>query len=516
MWDILTIWSESAALSLAIWIALAMVVLYFGRPHAHQLLRSTGRAVDHGLRLASASLRQLEQRVAARNRDVLLAQGREATEQAIEREFTRVKTVVDRELAQYPELHRELADTLEKVETDYQESTQNPPLPPEWSQVASTISALPASGDPAVTRILNEIKSSVESARKEAQKAYQKDAQERHRILSSMAPHWRGLKQNMEKVQRTITGLEDRATKIDRHMADYEAMRNGDDQAVHQLTASSITQFFIAALVLAVAAFGGLINFHLIALPMSEMVGGGAYFAGMPVSDIAALVIIMVEISMGLFLLEALGVTGLFPMIGRMDDRLRRRMGIAALVILVIFASIEASLAYLRDLLILDQQALTQSLAGAEIADQQFRWIPSIAQMVLGFVLPFALAFVGIPLESFVQSLRTVLGLLLQGVLRTLRVVLRMAGVTASHLSRMLVSLYDLFVMLPLGIERMVTGGVRAARPDPGAPESHSDGAGSTAEQGGRLAGRFGRGRKRGGKRDTAGGIDPEPTLSEA
>ena len=511
MWDILTVWSESAALSLAIWIALAMVVLYFGRPHAHQLLRRTGRALDHALRLAAASLRQLEQRVAARNRDVLLAQGREATEHAIEREFTRVKSVVDRELAQYPELHRSLADILEKIETDYQNATQNPPLPPEWSQVASTISALPDSGDPAVSRILKEIKSAVESARKEAQKAYQKDAQERHRILSGMAPDWRGLRQTMDKVQRTITGLEERATRIDRHMADYEAMRRGDDQAVHQLAASSLTHFFIAALVLAVAAFGGLINFHLIALPMSEMVGGGAYFAGMPVSDIAALVIIMVEISMGLFLLEALGITRLFPMIGRMDDRLRRRMGIAALVILVIFAGIEASLAYLRDLLILDQQALTQSLAGAEIADQQFRWIPSIAQMVLGFVLPFALAFVGIPLESFVQSLRTVLGVLLLGALRTLRVVARMTGVTANHLSRMLVSLYDLFVMLPLGVERMVAGGVRAARPD-----AESEAAGSTAEEGGRLAGRFGRGRKRGGRRETGGGVDPEPTLSEA
>jgi hypothetical protein len=514
MWDILTIWSDSAALSVAIWLAVAMVVLYFGRPHAHQLLRSTGRAIDHALRLAAASLRQLEQRVSARNRDVLLAQGREAAEHAIEREFTRVKSVVDRELAQYPELHRRLEDTLEQVETDYQNSTRNPPLPPQWSEVASTINALPTSGDPSVTRILNEIKSSVENARKETQKAYQKDCQERHKILSGMAQHWRGLKQNMDKVHRTITGLEDRATKIDRHMAHYEAMRNGDDKAVHQLTASSLTQFFVAALVLAVSAFGGLINFHLIALPMSEMVGGGAYFGGMPVSEIAALVIIMVEISMGIFLLEALGITSLFPMIGRMDDRMRKRLGIAAFTILVIFASIESSLAYLRDLLIMDQQALQQSLAGAEIADQQFRWIPSIAQMMLGFILPFALAFVGIPLESFVQSLRTVLGLIFLGAVRALRVVLRMAGATANHLSKVLISLYDLFVMLPLGIERMVTGRARAERAQGEAEAEGGDAAAS--RQGRRASGDSGRARKRGGRREPSGSVDAEPTPSEA
>ncbi|MBA1146597.1 hypothetical protein H0Z60_05950 [Ectothiorhodospiraceae bacterium WFHF3C12] len=514
MWDILTIWSESAALSLAIWIVLAMVVLYFGRPHAHQLLRSTGRAIDHALRLAAASLRQLEKRVSARNRDVLLAQGREATEHAIEREFTRVKAVVDRELAHYPDLHRRLEDTLEKVESDYQNATHNPPLPPEWSEVASTISALPSSGDPAVTKILNEIKSAVENARKETLKTYQKNTQERHKILGGMAPHWRSLKQNMEKVQQKISGLDGRAAKIDRHMADYEAMRNQDDKAVHQLTASSLTQFFIAALVLAVSAFGGLVNFHLIALPMSEMVGGGAYFAGMPVSEIAALVIIMVEISMGIFFLEALGITSLFPMIGRMDDRLRKRMGIAALVILVLFASIEASLAYLRDLLIMDQQALTQSLAGAAIADQQFRWIPSIAQMMLGFILPFALAFVGIPLESFVQSLRTVLGLLFLGLLRAARVVLRMVGVTANHLSKMLISVYDLFVMLPLGIERMVTGAQARSAGGKQLSESADDTDTDTREHG---AGSSTRSRSRRGRREeAAGGAQPEPTPTEA
>ncbi|MDZ7828124.1 MAG: hypothetical protein U5K33_01125 [Halofilum sp. (in: g-proteobacteria)] len=490
---------------MAIWIALAMVVLYFGRPHAHQLLRSTGRAMDHALRLAAASVRQLEQRVTDRNRDVLVAQGSEAAEQAIEREFARVKSVVDRELGHYPELHRRLEATLEKIESDYQASTHNAPLPPEWSEVAATISALPSSGDPAVNKILDQIKGAVESAQKETLKAYQNNTRERHKILGGMAPQWRSLNQNMEKVHKTIGGLDERAAAIDRHMANYESIRNRDDKAVHALTASSMTQFFIASLVLIVSAFGGLINFHLIALPMSEMVSGAAYFGGMPVSDIAALVIIMVEISMGIFLLEALRITNLFPMIGRMDDRMRKRMGIAAFTILVIFASIEASLAYLRDLLILDTQALTQSLAGAEIAEAQFRWIPSVAQMMLGFILPFALAFVGIPLESFIQSLRTVLGLIFLGILRFLRVTLRIIGGAANHLSKMLISLYDLFVMLPLGIERMVAQNAPAARKRGGDDEKKGE------------AGKAGRAHKReGGKRGRSADVEPDLTPTEA
>ncbi len=454
--DILYIWSASPALSLAIWLVIAVTVLYLGRPHAHQLLRGTGRAVHGALRLAAASIRRLEQRVIERNREVLLAMGREATEKAIEREFSRVNAVIERDLSHYPALHRKLAETLQRVEADYHASTHDAPLPPAWSEVVDTISSLPSSGDPAVVKVLENIRSVVENAHHETLTAWQKSTNERHRLLSKMQPEWRTLNHTMEKVQRTITGLEERAKRIDSHMAHYESIRNADERAVHTLTSSSLTQFFIATLVLVIAAFGGLINFHLIALPMSEMVGGASYIGAMRASDVAALVIILVEITMGIFLLEALQITRLFPMIGNMDDRMRKRMAVAAFTILFIFASIEASLAYMRDLLALDREALQQSLAGAAVAEAQFRWIPSIGQLVLGFVLPFALAFVAIPLEAFVHSLRTVVGLVVVGVLRTLRLMVRLLGGTADHLSKMAVSLYDLFVMLPLSIERLV------------------------------------------------------------
>ncbi|QKT02993.1 hypothetical protein HUS23_03800 [Ectothiorhodospiraceae bacterium 2226] len=454
--DILYIWSSSPALSLAIWLVLIVTVLYLGRPHAHQLLRGTGRAVYGSARVAARSIRQLEQRVRERNRDVLLAMGREATEKAIEREFSRVHTLVARDLSQYPKLHRKLADTLQKVEADYHATTEDAPLAPAWAEVVDTLAALPRSGDPAMVKILDNIQEAVETSHQQTLAAYQKSSNERHRILNAMQPAWRALGTTMTKVQETITGLDERAKTIDRHMATYESMRKAEDKAVHALTASSVTQFFIASLVLVIAAFGGIINFHLIALPMSEMVGGASYIGSVRTSDIAALVIIMVEITMGLFLLEALQITRLFPMIGSLDDRMRKRMAIAAFTILVIFAAIEASLAYMRDLLALDREALAQSLAGAAIVEDKFRWVPSIGQLVLGFVLPFALAFVAIPLEAFVHSLRTVLGLVVVGALRTLRLAVRLGGGMANHLSKMLVNLYDIFVMVPLSIERLI------------------------------------------------------------
>jgi hypothetical protein len=454
--DILYIWSESQALSVAIWLVIAVTVMYLGRPHAHHMFRSTGRALYSSFRLAATSIRQLEERVTARNRDVLLAMGREEAEKTIEREFTRVGSIVERDLSQYPALHKKLSQVLQKVEADYHKSTDEAPMPPAWSDVLQTVSNLPSSGDPGVIKVLENIKSVIEKAHQQSLKAYQKNVGTRHKILHGMQGDWRSLNGNMQQVHKNVSSLDKQTKTIDRHMANYESIRKGDDKAVSALTASSLTQFFISAVVLVIAAFGGLINFHLIALPMSEMVGGASYVGSVRISDVAALVIILLEISMGIFLLESLRITKLFPLIGRMDDRMRKRMAIAAFTLLVIFASIEAALAYMRDLLALDREALTQTLAGAEVAEAQFRWIPSVAQLFLGFFLPFALAFVAIPLEAFVHSARTVLGLLALGALRALRLVVRVTGGLANHASKMLVSIYDIFIMVPLGIERMI------------------------------------------------------------
>src|SRR6267378_1122594 len=72
----------------------------------------------------------------------------------------------------------------------------------------------------------------------------------------------------------------------------------GTDKAQHALTVSGFTQFAIALVVMAIAAGGAFINFKLIALPMSEMVGAGDYItSSLRTSEVAALVIIFVEAS---------------------------------------------------------------------------------------------------------------------------------------------------------------------------------------------------------------------------
>jgi hypothetical protein len=109
----------------------------------------------------------------------------------------------------------------------------------------------------------------------------------------------------------------------------------------------------------------------------------------------------------------------------------------------------------MRELLMQDELATAELLrGGAEVLQQSdYLWITTAAQMGMGFTLPFALVFVAIPLETFVHSLRTVVGLVAMGVLRALHLVLRLLGMVFLHAGSALVRVYDIPIFMPLWIE---------------------------------------------------------------
>jgi len=136
-----------------------------------------------------------------------------------------------------------------------------------------------------------------------------------------------------------------------------------------------------------------------------------------------------------------------------LEDHKRKIIFWIMLSFLFIFAGIEASLAYMRDMLAADREALSQLLTGVEVAEPPLRWIPSLGQMVMGFILPFVLTFVAIPLESFIHSFRTVSGLFIVWLLHVLVVTIRFLANVIFGIGRMLVNAYDLVIFIPLKIE---------------------------------------------------------------
>src|SRR5210317_1343617 len=448
------------AVSALLWIVLINAALYLIRNTVHKAIQAAAQGLHRSFRLASRGVARSEKALTARNREVLLAHGREAKERIIEREFDRINETVRKDLANYSALHRTLRESIGRIEKDHQEAVDVPPDPPGWVKAVEAVADMDAKdGRAHIGSILTDIHKSLVKAHKEALAAYHAASAKRHKLLRHMRPDWRRLQQKLAAVGKSVDSLLSRSVTIDRHMHEYEDIVRGHDRAISILSSSSLVNFFISAFVLCIAIGGATINFSLIARPMAEMVGGTNLIGGFRTADIAALVIIMVEISMGLFLMESLRITRLFPVISALPDKMRVRMVYITFAILFLLASVDAGLAYMREVLLHDELATSALLRGdiGATATGEYLWITTAAQMGMGFILPFALVFVAIPLETFVHSLRTVVGLLAISFMRAIALMLRIFGNVFLYAGVLLKQIYDIPLFVPLWFEERMT-----------------------------------------------------------
>jgi hypothetical protein len=437
-------------------ILLVVVTMYLARKVFQRTMATCGRIIYNAMRLSSASVMLAEQRLQIRNREVLMSSGLEMAERKVEREFDRISAVVQRDLEGYPQIQRKINEDLLQLEEDYHNCGEIPQTLPDWVKVIDAIANIKPTGDRMVVNMLEEIHRTLDEQHKSAVEEHRRNVSKRHNILSRMTPTWRGMEKTLAGVQKTVANLNQRSKKIDRYMDNFEKIRNQDDIAERQLSSSSLTQFFISGLVLAVAVIGAIINFNLVALPMSEMVGGASYIGIFKTSDVAGMFIVCLEIVVGVFLMDALRITRLFSIIGSMEDRKRKMIFWILLGMLTILAMVESSLAFMRDQIAADMELLRQSLAGVETTGVAASNIPTIGQMIMGFILPFILTFVAIPFESFVSSSRTVIGVLTSWMLRAIAFVLRLLGNLGFYMTRMVVNFYDLIIFPALWLENVV------------------------------------------------------------
>ena len=126
------------------------------------------------------------------------------------------------------------------------------------------------------------------------------------------------------------------------------------------------------------------------------------------------------------------------------------------LFLLTVLASIESGLALMREILVQDEQATNAFLRGDEAttaaASASFRWITTAAQMGLGFFLPFVLAVVAIPLETFFHTGRSVFGTATAAGMRGTAALLRVLGRVVRHLGMMLVHLNEVLAVVDVAL----------------------------------------------------------------
>lgn len=442
-------------------IILVLLVMYLTRIPFQRTMTSFCRVIYNAMRLSSASVKLAEKRLQIRNREVLMSAGLEFAERKVEHEFERISAVVQRDLADYPKIQRQISEDLQRLEDDYHKCMEIPQALPDWVKVIDAIANIKPAGDRMVINMLEEIHRTLEEQHKTAVDQHRRNVSNRHNILSRMMPTRRRMERTLSGVQKAVSNLNQQSKKIDGYMDTYEKIRNRDDIAERQLSSSSLTQFFISGLVLGVAVIGAIINFNLVALPMSEIFGVTSYIGAFKTSDVAGMVFVCLEIVVGVFLMDALRITRLFSIIGSMDDRKRKMIFWVLLALLAAFAAVESSLAFMRDHFAADMELLRQSLAGIETSSAATSNIPTIGQMIIGFILPFILTFVAIPFESFVSSSRTVVGLLAAWGLRTLAFVLRLLGDIGFYFGRIVINIYDLVIFPALWLEGVTVSAMK-------------------------------------------------------
>jgi hypothetical protein len=442
--------------SFLLWALIGLVSLYLARRPFHQVVEAISRLIYNSIRLAATALKMSCHQLQTLNREVLMADGIEQAERQAERDLERISEMVRRKLATYPQLERQISERLLAMEADYRKSAEIPQDLPNWVNVINAIAAIKSSDDPMVLKIIQDIHLTLKSQYKVALEGHRKAISTRHSILSRMIPRWNSTEKRLKKLEIAIAQLADHTRAVDRSMAVLEAVRSGEEKVERRLYFSSLTQFFTSSLILGVFTAGAIINFKLIALPMAEMVGGHSYIAGFNTPDIAGVVIVCLQVVLGIFLMDATRVTRLFRLIGDLNDNKRAWFFWGALAMLTILAGVESWLAFIRDRITADMQALRQSLAGLDSPAMATTNIAVIGQMILGALLPLILALAAIPIESFIRSSRTLVGMVSVLVLRILTVLLRLIGNLGYYTGRSIVRIYDLIIFPAIWLEDWV------------------------------------------------------------
>src|SRR5438132_8259795 len=357
-------WPTNPAASIfALWVV-SQIFLYAARVPMHRALREVGRLLGGVFRVGARWCRGLASAAARRDHEMIVEMGKGDTEAKIGREFHRIEGAFAKELSRYPDLHRKIDDAVTKIDADFQECATAAPAAPGWGEAVAGIAKMPRSDDRVVQKVLEEIHKSAQSGEKKALQEFREATAKKHKPLGAMAPAWAALQKLASEVAKAVSGALESTRRIDAYMTSYEKVRAADGKEVRALGWSSTQLFVVSVLVLAVAIGGAFVNFNLIALPRSELVPSGSRIGGMPVSTVATLVIVLMEVAAGVFAMEMLGITSFFPKLELLPSSRRRMILAVALGGLFMLACIEASLAILREQNVESGNARKGSLAG--------------------------------------------------------------------------------------------------------------------------------------------------------
>ena len=276
--------------------------------------------------------------------------------------------------------------------------------------------------------------------------------------LRTLENHGADSPESRKQVERLATHVSEHREVLRSYGVQLDAAQRASNAEPLRLGHSSGIRFAFALVLMLAVGIAGWLNFALLERPMAEVVGDSYRVMGVPIYRLAALAIIVLEVAVGMVLLEALGGTTMFSQFERLEQKKRLRLAVIVTMAtaLVVLAAIEAALALTRDEISRLERELMATLAGAQpdATGHTVGEIARYAQAAFGFVIPFALAFLGFAIEALIRNGRVVAQLAIGATLQVASFLVRLLRQLVLGMLAVLLALYDLAIFLPLFIER--------------------------------------------------------------
>lgn len=433
------IWPDYPLSSLLVIAILGLLLMYLLRARSHALVLRFSRSIHALMRLWAQACLRSEHRVRLRNHEVTIALAEELLERRLEREFIRIEVLVEKDLIQYQRLTALINEQLAAINEDYEGSQIVPIAGPEWISAVDAIAKLEESdrNSEVMGKILSELHRTVDQHQRDVLREHRWTVSARHKLLARLKPHWSKLTRLLEQIERRVVTLSERLQLVDRQMTRFESLVAGSG---HGLIASVFMRFVVSLCFVGVGLLAALLNFQLLIDPLDDLFAYRLLGPFSLASYVACLHTAAIMVA-ALMIFDGLKISGLMPMMAAMTRKGRVLVISLGLFLLAILSLFEAlTIAVLPASEMVEKSLIVLSTS---------EWL----LFALGLVTPIMLAFLIVPLEYFMHTVRPVSGSLLQILLHTLAFCLRITGSLAIEVGRVLVQCYDVIIFIPLRLE---------------------------------------------------------------
>jgi hypothetical protein len=450
---------KPAVLSHIVWFLAATFLLWMARNQLETFLQRLLMSAAHALRFAARWLDSHAKTLYVRADELAVEYFLESMEKKIEGDISQLTKTVHKDLSNYPDTNHRLNQLISDYESSFREAQDVPTHHvPVNKGLNQKIDDALQSGDKSSSALVK-IRKEITLQHKRRQKQTKKDSASRMKALRSLRTPVHKLNKMLTKVDALISGLDKSLQSVSQRIKNYREMVKSRDMRVRAAHHSILTQFIIGLFFLFIVTGGAFVNFLLIERPIAEMIGGG-YVGGLSLPSVGALLIILIEMASGIMFAEAMQLSHLIPSISHWEPETRKKVAIVCGGLLLGMATVEAGLAFMREMLIAADAQTTALLTGqasSEAADALGGSLPVIVQAGMGFVIPLVLAFAAIPLEIIFKTFRIIMQRIFCSVLWVAGFTLRLLGNLMHRLYHVLVSLYDLIIFFWLVLQSWVT-----------------------------------------------------------